>query len=137
MIRTTLFAAVAALFAIGCSSTPTTPAGSPDTQKKAKELQEKAKDLHDSMKKDAQKKLEEMDAQLKAWKVKVDNATGDAKVTLQKKYDDMKAQRDRFADRVSEFGKASGDAWEKLKDGLEKASTDISDAFKKAGDEFK
>lgn len=133
MIRITVLSLIVGLFLTGCSSTPTSSTASPDTQKKAKELQE-------SMRKDAQnnaqKKIDEMDTQLKAWQVKVDNATGEAKITLQKKHDALKVQRDKFADRASEFGKASGDAWEKLKDGLEKAGTDISDAFKKANDEF-
>jgi len=129
MIRASVMTAVLAVFVTGCGTSPSTTSMSPETQRKAKEL-------YESMKKDAQNKLDEMDKQMTEWKAKTDKATGDTKVAMDKKYTEMKGRRDKFADQVNEFGKTSGDAWEKLKDGMVKSANELTDAFKNAADEF-
>jgi vacuolar-type H+-ATPase subunit I/STV1 len=132
MLRTTLFVAALSLYVVGCSDTPP-----PSKNPAASETAQKSKELYEAMKRDSKKQLDEMDRQLSEWKTKVDNASGEVKTTLERRYNEMKKQRDDFADKVNEFGKATGDAWEQLKDGLESAGKSVSDAFKKAADEFK
>lgn len=129
MVRYTLFSALVAMCLTGCGASPTTGLSS--------ETQRKTKELYEAMKKDTQKKLDEMDKKLAEWKDKVDKASGDAKAKMESKYNELKAQRDKFADKVNEFGKATGDAWEKLKEGLEKSASEAGEAFEKAANEFK
>jgi ElaB/YqjD/DUF883 family membrane-anchored ribosome-binding protein len=119
------------LFLSGCGDTTT------NNPKRSSETAQKSKELYEAMKRDAQKNLDEMDRKLKDWKERVDKASGETKTTLEKRYNELKKQRDEFADKVNDFGKASGDAWERLREGLEKAGKNVSDAFEKAGNEFK
>jgi Flp pilus assembly protein TadB len=135
MVRTAVLFLAAALV-LGCSGSPSTKTVD-DAAKKAKEVEEAAAKKRNEFIKDYQKQLDDADSKLKDWKEKADKATGDAKVKLQKSYDDAKGRRDELAKQMTEFGKASVEGWDKLKDGFDKAGRELNDAVKKAADEFK
>ena len=78
---------------------------------------------------EAQERLAESDAKLKALGDRVAAATGDAKVALQKKYDASKEKREAAAKRLAEMKDASAERWEKLKDGMGSAWDDLKKSF--------
>jgi len=140
MVRTAVLFLAAALV-LGCSGAPSTKTTAEDPVKRAEEAKEAAakvlREKRNEFIKDYQKQLDDADAKLKDWKEKADKATGEAKVKLQKSYDDTKVRRDELAKQMTEFGKASVEGWDKLKEGFDKAGKELNEAFKKAGDEFK
>ena len=128
MIRNILCLMVVVAFAVGCND---------NTTNRSSETAQKSKELYEAMKRDAKKNLEEMDRKLKDWKERVDKSSGEMKTTLERRYNELKKQRDEYADKVNEFGKATGDAWERMREGLEKANKNVGEAFEKAANEFK
>jgi outer membrane PBP1 activator LpoA protein len=118
-----------AMLALGCSSTP--------ESRTAEEWQQEAREKRDAIVREMQKKLDDLDKQLLDWKLDVDKATGDAQVKLNKLYADLQVRRDNLAREIDRFNKASASAWEKLREGLDRAGYEVSDAFRKAAEEFK
>jgi DNA anti-recombination protein RmuC len=82
-------------------------------------------------------KLEEWDAQLDQLTAKVQQAKTDARSKLQGEIDSLKTQRTAMQDKLDELRNSSAAAWEDLKDGVEKAWGDISEALGKVVTHFK
>lgn len=92
-------------------------------------------------KKDAyEKKLE---ARLAEWQsdidklmAKAEQAEGDAQLAYMEQIDELRAQQKTTSDKPNELGAASDDAWEDLKEGIEKSWDDLSKATNKALSRF-
>jgi Skp family chaperone for outer membrane proteins len=87
--------------------------------------------------KELDKKLDEMNVELKKWQEKAEKASGDAKAEMEKQVKDLQAQRDALAAKAKDFANDTGEAWEEVKKGLEKSWTELKEAFDKASDKYK
>ena len=81
--------------------------------------------------------LERIDSQMKVWKVKMQDATGDAKASMQERLDQLEVKRKEAAERLKDTAEDSKAAWADVKQGLDRASNELSDAFDKAKEQFK
>jgi len=93
-------------------------------------------------KKDAYR--EKLDAQLKEWKTKIDqlesklsSLSSDAKNELIKEIEDLRKQKTVVREKWNELQKTGGEAWDKLKDGVEKASVELKEKLEKVISRFK
>jgi len=93
-------------------------------------------------KKDAYR--EKLDAQLKEWKTKIDqlesklsSLSSDAKNELIKEIEDLRKRKTVVREKWNELQKTGGEAWDKLKDGAEKASVELKEKLEKVISRFK
>lgn len=87
---------------------------------------------------------EQLDAQLREWsakldqlKAKADGAEAAAKVEYYKQIESIKAKADVAQAKLKELNESSGEAWESLKGGVERAWTDFKTAIEEAAGKFK
>lgn len=87
---------------------------------------------------------EQLDAQLREWrakldqlKAKADGAEAAAKVEYYKQIESIKEKADVAQARLKELNESSGEAWESLKGGVERAWTDFKTAIEEAAGKFK
>lgn len=88
-----------------------------------------------------QKKLE---AQLAEWDAKLDvlaararNATAAARISYEDELESLRARRADAHTALQELGKRGEDAWEDMKDGIEKAWDDMGKAMERIAARFK
>ncbi|NVN92727.1 MAG: hypothetical protein HXX11_19320 [Desulfuromonadales bacterium] len=93
-------------------------------------------------KKDAYR--EKLDAQLKEWKIKIDqlesrvaSASSEVKDELIKEIEGLRRQKTVVREKWNELQKTGGETWDKMKDGLEKASTELKETLDKVINRFK
>ncbi len=93
-------------------------------------------------KKDAYR--EKLDTQLKEWKAKIDqletklsSLSSDAKNELIKEIEDLRKRKTVVREKWNELQKTGGEAWDKLKDGAEKASVELKEKLEKVISRFK
>lgn len=119
-----------ALTAVGCGNKDESTR---DAEAKLRDAErardDAAKKVQAEYVREANERLAETDAKLKALGDRVSVATGDTKVALQKKYDAAKEKRDAAAKRLAEVKDAAPDRWEKLKDGMGNAWDDLKKSF--------
>jgi hypothetical protein len=87
--------------------------------------------------------LQTMSEQLLAWdsqveelKKKVNHAKGEAKEEYKKQIKELTAQQEALQLKIQELNKAGDEAWEVLKNGVEKAATDLKKTFQNAFSKF-
>ena len=78
----------------------------------------------------AQAKLVEFQARAKM-------ASADTRISYNEHMHDMEQKFDAAKSKLKEFGEASDDAWENMKDGVENAWHSLSDSVKDATAKFK
>ena len=88
--------------------------------------------------------IEQMTAQLKEWSRKIDElefkaraARADARITYEKRIQDMKNKRESVITRLQEMKVAGNEAWESMTTGVEAAWVEFKHAFTEAKDRFK
>ncbi len=81
--------------------------------------------------------LQEWDKEIDVLKVKADNAKAGAKVELQTQLNELRAKRDSAQVKFKELQQAGDEAWDDIKDGVEKSWTELKGAFKSAMSKFK
>lgn len=93
-------------------------------------------------KKDAYR--EKLDAQLKEWKAKIDqletkaaSVSSDAKDELAKEIADLRQRKAVVKEKWNELQKTGGETWDKMKDGVEKASGELKEKLDKLFSRFK
>jgi len=93
-------------------------------------------------KKDAYR--EKLDAQLKEWKAKIDqleskvaSVSSDAKDELAKEIEDLRRRKAVVKEKWNELQKTGGETWDKMKDGVEKASGELKEKLDKVLSRFK
>lgn len=84
-----------------------------------------------------QAKLDEWQADLDKLKAKAKGAEADARIEYQEEIDRLESQRNEARQKLAELREASDDAWEDLKDGVERAWDSVSESFKSARSRFK
>lgn len=82
-------------------------------------------------------------AQLDEWKAEADKLRAkikknqaDKKIDSQKYLDELKEKQKRVRAKLEQLEDASEDAWEDLKDGLEKTSAELKQTFTKVRSKF-
>ena len=81
--------------------------------------------------------IEEQRARLELLKAKAKSAAADVKIMAYEEIGDADAKLDALKAKLKELGNASGDAWQEMKDGIEKAWDDLTASCKKAANRFK
>lgn len=92
-------------------------------------------------KEEYRKKLEE---QLKEWKEKIEtletkavHLTAGAKSQLTREIDELLQKKEVLKEKWSALQKASGEEWESMKGGLDKASAELKSALDRVASHFK
>lgn len=88
--------------------------------------------------------VEKLKGQIDKWnsdidqlQAKANKAGAEAKATMQKHIDDLKAKRAELEEKVKPIQKAGGEAWEDLKAGANQALKALGDAVSAAKSRFK
>jgi hypothetical protein len=92
--------------------------------------------LRDAYREKLEAKLEEEKARLDLLKAQAKRAMAEGKIMGYEELADTEAKFDRMKARLMDFSAASGDAWKEMKDGLDKAWTELSEAGKRASARF-
>lgn len=133
------------IFFTACESETDNSTDSADI--KREKIEEEVKDVKTAVEKysEAQKdeiiskykgKLNEADKEIEALKERIAGAAEEEKEELKTSLTKLKANYMALNNRIKELENDSGEAWEKLKSGGEKAFNDLSAAVKKAKNEF-
>ena len=92
-------------------------------------------------KEEYRKKLEE---QLKEWKEKIEtletkaaHLTAGAKAQLTREIDELLQKKEVLKEKWNALQKASGEEWESMKGGMDKASADLKSALDRVASHFK
>jgi uncharacterized coiled-coil DUF342 family protein len=87
---------------------------------------------------------EKLEAQLREWnakldqlKARADGAEASVKLEYYKQIESIKAKADVLQAKLKELQESSGEAWESLKGGVERAWTDFKTAIEEATGKFK
>ena len=85
-----------------------------------------------------------VEAQLQEWKTKIDSLetrgakfTSDAKTELLREIEELRKKKGVVKDKWSELQKVSGDSWDTMKDGVEKAAAELKSALDRVISRFK
>jgi hypothetical protein len=88
--------------------------------------------------------IDHMMAQLKEWSRKIDQlefkartAKAEARLTYEKRIQDLKSKREAVIKRTQELKGAGGEAWESITGGVDAAWDEFKHAFTEAKDKFK
>jgi rubrerythrin len=87
---------------------------------------------------------EKLQAQLKEWKAKIDTLesrastlSSEVKADMLKEIEELRRKKVVVNERWNELQKAGGEAWDTMKEGVEKAVTDLKHALDKVIIRFK
>lgn len=88
--------------------------------------------------------VQKLNAQLKEWDAKLDQlsakaqkATADARINYENELESLKARRAVANRKLEELGQRGENAWEDMKDGLEKVWDELGKAVEKVAARFK
>lgn len=81
--------------------------------------------------------LDEWDAEMQKLKAKALKAKADLKIDYNEDIENMRAKREAARKKLDELGHSGDEAWEDLKEGIEKAWIDLGGAIKSAVSRFK
>jgi len=82
-------------------------------------------------------KLDEWNAEIDKLKAKAAQAKAEAKIELEKRVGDLETRRQEVENKIHQVRQASGEAWENLKGGAQKAWDNLDQAVKSAKEKFK
>ena len=92
--------------------------------------------LKDAYREKLEARIEEQRARLELLKAKAKRAAADVKIMAYEEIGDADAKLDALKAKLKELGHASGDAWQDMKGGIEKAWDDLTASCKKAAQRF-
>lgn len=85
-----------------------------------------------------------LETQLKEWKAKIDTMeargskfTSEAKTELMREIEELRQKKGIVKERWNEMQKASGDSWDTMKEGVEKAAAELKGALNRVIARFK
>jgi DNA-binding transcriptional MerR regulator len=81
-------------------------------------------------------KLAEYDKEIDQLQAKTEKMGEDAKAKAEEQLKALRQKRDEVSEKVKELSSSSGNAWEKIKSGIDAAMKDLANAYKKAAAEF-
>lgn len=76
--------------------------------------------------------LDEWDAEIDKIEARARQAGADAQIEYQRQLDELRRKRGRARQKLDELESAGQEAWEEIRQGLEAARTELSDALKSA-----
>jgi rubrerythrin len=87
---------------------------------------------------------EKLEAQLKDWKAKIEmleekaaKATGETKTELLRAIGELRQKKEAVKEKWTRLQKESGAAWDKMREGLDKAAVELKNALDKVVSRFK
>jgi hypothetical protein len=87
---------------------------------------------------------EKLEVQLKEWKAKIEmlekkvtEVSGETKTELMKSIGELRQKKEVVKEKLNELQKVSSAAWDTMKEGLEKASSEFKSALDKVVSRFK
>lgn len=87
---------------------------------------------------------QKLEAQLKGWKAKIDRieartsmVSSETKAELMKEIEELRRKKMAVRERWDEVQKTGGEAWDTLKEGVEKAAGELKQALDKVVSRFK
>jgi hypothetical protein len=80
--------------------------------------------------------LSELDEKMARLSERIKEESGEAKVRLQKQWDDLKPQRDQARQKLDELKKSSAEAWKDLKAGAQSAFAELRESVNQASERF-
>ncbi len=83
-----------------------------------------------------QAQLDEWRAEIDKLKAKANSASADAQLELSRQIEDLEVRLEEGSNRLSELSQASGEAWVKLREGLESAWDSLSTAMAEASSKY-
>ena len=92
--------------------------------------------LKDAYREKLEAQLDEQRARLELLKAKAKRAAADAKIMAYEEIADADAKLAALKSRLKELGNASGDAWQDMRAGIEKAWDDLTESCNKAARRF-
>ena len=81
--------------------------------------------------------VDKMDARIEELKAKMKKADADVRIKYQQELNDIEEKRTIMKMRIQKLKNASGEAWQEISTGLEKAAKDLSDAISNAYNKLK
>ncbi len=88
--------------------------------------------------------IDKLAAQLKVWSAEIDvlkakagKGTVEAKIAIHKEVEILNKKMQEAQKKLQEIGQKTGNAWESLADGANKAWNDLREAVHQAGEKFK
>jgi uncharacterized coiled-coil DUF342 family protein len=85
--------------------------------------------------KQAQEKLSDLDKKITDLQQKAKKETGELQKKLSEQADGLKKQADAVKEKLAAMRDVSGEAWEKIKSGVDGAITELEQAYKQAESE--
>lgn len=87
---------------------------------------------------------EKLDAQLKEWKTRIDQLEGrvatlsaEAKAELVREIHELRARKMVVQEKWNELQKTGGEAWDAMREGVEKAAADLKESLERVISRFK
>ena len=81
-------------------------------------------------------RLAEYKKEIDQLQAKAEKLEGDAKAKAEQQLTVLRQKRDEVSEKMKDLSSSSGNAWEKVKSGIDAAMEDLGDAYKKAAAEF-
>ncbi|MBE0594451.1 MAG: coiled coil domain-containing protein [Gemmatimonadales bacterium] len=81
--------------------------------------------------------LAQWDAKLDLWSANARKTTADARINYENELESLKGKRAAAQKKLEELGKRSENAWEDMKDGVEKAWDEMGKAMDRVAARFK
>lgn len=148
MIRTptalTTAASLAMLMAAGCTEDASQPGTDDVTASDVREQASEAADTaaqftreqFETYANNMQEGIESLESDIQQLESRAQDLTGEAQSEAREAIDDLKAQRDQFAQRLQQARDNTDAAWDDIRSGLEQAWNDLDQARKSAMDRF-
>jgi hypothetical protein len=93
--------------------------------------------LQEAYKKKAEAEVELAQARLEEFKARTKNFTAETRLKYAEQVDNLEHGVNTAKAKLKELGEAGENAWEHLKDGVEKALRSLSDTIRDIADKFK
>lgn len=94
-------------------------------------------EIRDAYKQKMEAQLKEWGAQINLLEAKAENAGADMKVMRAKQLHELRAKQRAASEKMQELGKASGEAWEQVKETADKIWADLKSGIADAHSKFK
>jgi chromosome segregation ATPase len=80
--------------------------------------------------------IEKWDSEIGVMRAKAKSASADARIEYDRQINDLEKRRDELDAKLDELRNSSGNAWDDIKDGVDRAWKNMSSAVQNATDRF-
>lgn len=99
-------------------------------------IQAPSKETREAYQAKVQAQLDKIDAQLKEYQAKADQAKVEAAVSYHSHVEELMTKRDAAERKLDELGKAGEAAWQDVQKGFESAWNELTRSFARASEQF-